>query len=427
MKLNKELLEKLNILYVEDEKMIQEEVAFFCKRFIPNFHVASNGLEAIEMFHKVNPDVIVTDIQMPKMNGIDMLKKLRPEIPIIITTAFSDIEYFLHAIELKVTKFVIKPIDLKDLLFSIQECIVNESLKDKLFEKENLLKILDENVIISITDKDGVIVNVSQLFCKNVGFSKDELLGKTHQLIKHEENSNEFYRNMWNTITSGKVFKTEIKNRKKNKELFWSNLTITPVLNKEGNIENYMAIREDITSKKKLEQLAIVDETTDLYNRRYFNEVIEKEIRRVSRDTAKLNLAILDVDYFKNYNDTYGHQRGDEALLSVANVLKDKATRASDYAFRLGGEEFGLIYTSNSIKESLEFLERILKELNSLNIKHETSKCGDFLSISAGVVAISSEKILDSKDMYKLADEALYVAKNSGRNQVSLSNFNSKV
>ncbi len=425
-KLNKDLLESLTVLYVEDEEMIKEEVTFFCKRFIPNFHIASNGLEGIEVYKKVKPDVIVTDIQMPKMNGIDMLRELNTTTPVIITTAFSDIEYFLYAIELKVNKFIIKPVDLKELLINIQESVVNKRLQDRLFEKENVLKILDENVLMSVTDKDGVIIDASSIFCQLIGYTKEELLGNTHSILRHEDTPDEFYQEMWKEINKGKVFKSEIKNRKKNQEVYWSDLTITPVLNQEGEIENFLAIREDITNKKKLEQLAIKDETTDIYNRRYFNRIIEKENRRLTREKTSLSLAIIDVDYFKNYNDTYGHPKGDETLVAIANVLKLKSSRASDYAFRLGGEEFGLVFTSNSVEESLEFLESIIEEIESLKIPHENSLCSNYVTISAGLIIVNSEKLLDSKDMYRLADKALYEAKENGRNQVVLSSFNKK-
>ncbi len=425
-KLNKDLLESLTVLYIEDEEMIKEEVSFFCKRFIPGFHVASNGLEGIEVYKKVKPDVIVTDIQMPKMNGIDMLRELNTTTPVIITTAFSDIEYFLYAIELKVNKFIIKPVDLKELLINIQESVVNKRLQDRLFEKENVLKILDENVLMSVTDKNGIIIDASSIFCGLIGYTKEELLGNTHNILRHEDTPDEFYQEMWKEINKGKVFKSEIKNRKKNQEVYWSDLTITPVLNQEGEIENFLAIREDITNKKKLEQLAIKDETTDIYNRRYFNRIIEKENRRLTREKTNLSLAIIDVDYFKNYNDTYGHPKGDETLVAIANVLKLKSSRASDYAFRLGGEEFGLVFTSNSVKESLEFLESIIEEIESLKIPHENSLCSEYVTISAGLIIVNSEKLLDSKDMYRLADKALYEAKENGRNQVVLSSFNKK-
>ena len=420
-KINKELLNSITVLYVEDEMIIQEEVKFFCERFIPNFHTASNGQEALEVFKKINPDIIVTDIQMPKMNGIEMIKRLNCNIPVIITTAYSDAEFFLQAIELNVNKFIIKPIDLKVLLISIQECVINFRLKDNLYEKDNLLKIIDENVLLSITDKDGTIIDVSKSFCDFLGYTRDELIGETHRIIKYENNPKEFYENMWKEIKSGKVFKSEIKNRKKNGELFWADLTITPAYDKDGKIDRFTAIRQDITNKKRLEKLAIKDEITKLYNRRYFNTVIENEIRRVKREESIFSMATIDIDYFKIYNDTYGHPKGDEALLAVATVLKNAALRVTDFAFRLGGEEFCLIFSGSNLDESYEYVNSLVKEVEKLKVEHRNSKCSNFLTISAGLIVLSHENLVDEKEVYKFADDALYEAKRVGKNQTILS------
>ncbi len=421
MKINKELLKSITVLYVEDEDFIKEEVLFFCKRFIPNFFTAKNGVEGIKLFNEIEADVIITDIQMPEMNGIEMIKNINGDVPIIITTAYSDIEFFLQAIELNVNKFIIKPIDLRELLFEIQECVSNYRLKDRLYEKENLLKIIDENVLLSITNKEGVIIEVSHSFCDFVGYTREELVGSTHRILRHEDTPESFYENLWNEIKKGKVFKTEIRNRKKSGEVYWANLTITPVFNEDGEIDNYTAIRQDITNKKNLEKLAIKDELTNLYNRRYFNTTIEKQLRRAKREETYLSLAIIDIDFFKNYNDTYGHPNGDKALLKVATVLKNRASRASDYAFRMGGEEFCLLFTGSNQKESLEYINSVVKDIESLEIEHKSSDCSDYLTISAGLVVLSYDNLIDAKDFYKYADDALYESKKMGKNQTILS------
>lgn len=171
--INKDLLSNITILYVEDEEMIRDEVNYFFSKYVKNFHTATNGQEGLELYNKIKPDLIITDIQMPKMNGLDMIKEINnKKIPIIITTAFSDIDYFLKAIELNVNKFIIKPINLMELVKSIQECIYNDVIRDKLFEKENLLKIVDENVLLSITDKQGTIIDASSAFCNFVNIQK---------------------------------------------------------------------------------------------------------------------------------------------------------------------------------------------------------------------------------------------------------------
>lgn len=420
-KINKTLLSNITILYVEDEKMISEEVSFFFTKYVKNFHVANNGLEGLELFKKVNPDIIITDIQMPKMNGLEMIEKMGfPSVPIIITTAYSDIDFFLKAIELKISKFVIKPINLITLISDVQDCIIESHLQNKLFEKDNLLKIVDENVLISITDKNGIIIDASDAFCKFTKYSKEELIGESHNILKHEDNPDSFYKNMWDVISSGKIFNTEIKNKKKDGTIYFANLTITPVF-KDDIIVNYTAIRSDITANKRLELLIIEDDLTKLYNRRHFNTILNQEIRRVKRDNSIITLVSIDIDHFKKYNDTYGHPKGDEVLVEIGKVLKKHTLRSSDYAFRIGGEEFCLIFSGSEVQESLFFVQEVVNAIENLNIEHKNSRNSDVVTISAGVVVQKASEIADEDSLYKHSDIALYQAKIKGRNQVILS------
>lgn len=415
--INKDLLSNITILYIEDEKMIRDEVSYFFSKYVKNFHTATNGQEGLELYNQIKPDLIITDIQMPKMNGLDMIKEINnKKIPIIITTAFSDIDYFLKAIELNVSKFIIKPINLMELVKSIQECVYNNIIGDKLFEKENLLRIVDENVLISITDKDGKIIDASGAFCDFVEYSKEELMGKTHKILRHSDTTDEFYINMWQQISSGKKFNTEIKNRKKSGEIYWANVTITPVI-KDNIIINYTAIRQDITNKKRLEQLAIEDTLTGVYNRRYFNKIIEKELRRTKRENLNLCLLSIDIDDFKKYNDTFGHPKGDEVLIKVAQSLKTFASRAADFVFRMGGEEFCIIFSGLDTEKSLEFSNELVKKIENLQIEHIEDR---FVTISAGLVCMNANDILDEEELYRFSDDALYEAKARGKNQVVL-------
>jgi len=422
-KINKTLLSNITILYVEDEKMISEEVSFFFKKYVKFFYIANNGEEGLELFKEVKPDILITDIQMPKMNGIDMIKEIgHTSVPIIITTAYSDIEYFLKAIELKISKFIIKPINLRNLISDVQDCVMDNYVEDKLFEKDNLLKIVDENILISITDKEGVIIDVSSAFCEFTNFNKNELIGKSHRVLKHEDTPVSFYKNMWTEISSGKKFTCEIKNRKKDGTVYYAELTITPVF-KDDKIINYIAIRNDITNKKRLEQLIIEDDLTKLYNRRHFNNILNQEIRRVKRDNTSITLVSIDIDHFKKYNDTYGHPMGDKVLIEIGKVLIEHTSRSSDYAFRIGGEEFCLIFSSSLVEESLLHVQEIITTVEKLNIEHKNSRNSDVITISAGLIVQKASEIVHEDTLYKYSDIALYQAKIKGRNQVVLSEF----
>ena len=419
-RINKELLKDITILFVDDEDMVREEVSYFFSNYVKEFYTASNGEEGYSLFKEVNPDIIITDIQMPKMNGLEMIKKIDKKVPVIVTTAYSDSSYFLSAIELDVNKFILKPIDLRRLILDVQDCISKSNLREKLFEKQSLLNIVDENVLLSITDKNGTIIDASHAFTNFVGYTKDELLGNTHQLLRHEDTKDSFYENMWKEISNGKVFSKEIKNRKKYGEEYWAKLTITPVFNND-DLVNYIAIRQDITNKKKLELLSIIDELTQLYNRRYFNKIIDKEIRRIKRTDSSISLLCMDIDYFKLYNDKYGHPAGDNILNMISKVIKESALRATDYSFRIGGEEFAVIFSGMSIEESLDFSKEIVTKVENMQIEHLFSKLDSkTLTISAGLTVLSSDYITNVEEIYAFADKALYNAKLNGRNRVVL-------
>ena len=182
-----------------------------------------------------------------------------------------------------------------------------------------------------------------------------------------------------------------------------------------------VVVRYDITQKKQYEEMAITDSLTQIYNRRHFNNIIEQEINRANREKLILCLIILDVDYFKKYNDTYGHIEGDNALKSVAKTLKDNLKRGSDYPFRLGGEEFGILFISENETKALEFAEDIRRSIEDLHIPHSSSEVTDHITASLGLVAIDFNEVTADKDeFYRLADSALYQAKENGRNQVFL-------
>lgn len=421
-KINKELLKNITVLYVEDDDLIREEVSSFCKQNIKNFYCVNNADEGIKLFSKINPDLLIIDLSLPKKNGLEMINELNTKIPVIFTAKYSDMDLFLEAISFNIYKFNIKPINLNKLLLNIQESVSSSVFREKLFEKMNLLDIIDENVLISITDNKGIIIDASSAFCKFVKYSKDELLGENHKKLRHPDTPDSFYANMWCVLNTKKVFKEEIKNLNKDGNVYWSTLTITPVLDERGEILNFIAIRQDITNKKKLESLSIVDELTTLYNRRYFNKIIEEEIRRVKRENLNISVLCIDIDNFKKYNDCYGHPQGDSALSQISLYLKEHASRASDYVFRLGGEEFCIISSGGKINESFVFMDSIVKGIEALKIEHKKSEVSEYLTISAGLIVLSADKITDSKHLYTCADEALYTAKNEGRNRLLLSN-----
>nr|WP_321268009.1 diguanylate cyclase [uncultured Sulfurimonas sp.] len=167
---------------------------------------------------------------------------------------------------------------------------------------------------------------------------------------------------------------------------------------------------------KKLENVSYTDALTSLHNRRYFNFVYDRELKRAKRTKSYITFMMLDIDFFKQYNDTYGHIEGDFALKSVAKILKDALKRPSDFVFRLGGEEFGVILIDTDESNSAKLAREICDSVKAREIKHESSSVHEFLTISIGVVCCVADEALDEKILVSRADEMLYKAKDSGRN-----------
>jgi diguanylate cyclase (GGDEF)-like protein len=171
----------------------------------------------------------------------------------------------------------------------------------------------------------------------------------------------------------------------------------------------------------KLEQASYTDSLTSLYNRRYFNVVYEREFKRAIRSNRPFVFMMLDIDFFKQYNDTYGHLQGDLALQTVAKILKTTLQRPGDYPFRLGGEEFGVILTDIDCKNARIMGEKVRASIEHLKIEHKGSKILPTLSVSIGGVCIVPTVDMSEDALIHTADTNLYAAKERGRNQVVFS------
>jgi len=300
-------------------------------------------------------------------------------------------------------------------------------IEDKLEENKTYLEIINDYLITLKVDINGRILDVSDEFCRICGYSREELIGENHNIFRHPDTTNEFYYGIWDDIYSGKTWEGEIKNKKKDGETYYIHTKISPMYNNNKTITGYASVAINITDKKRVEEMSITDELTQTYNRRYFNLVFEKEISRAKRDKKNIGFAILDIDFFKQYNDTYGHNKGDKALIETANCMRYTINRASDYVFRLGGEEFGILVTDINEKNFTLILERLRANIEDLHIEHKNSKLPNKeLTISVGGIVFYSNNLTAEK-AYKQADRFLYEAKESGRNKVVVQTDDSHV
>jgi diguanylate cyclase (GGDEF)-like protein len=168
----------------------------------------------------------------------------------------------------------------------------------------------------------------------------------------------------------------------------------------------------------QLEYLSITDGLTGIFNRRHFDVNIKSEWKRRLRNGEMLSLIICDIDFFKNYNDMYGHQAGDECLIEIANTLKRLLRRENDKIFRYGGEEFIAILPATNFTGAVQIANSFLKEISMLGIKNENSPGYGIVTMSAGVCSIIPNKNTGYNYLVELADNALYKSKSNGRNRL---------
>lgn len=174
---------------------------------------------------------------------------------------------------------------------------------------------------------------------------------------------------------------------------------------------------------QKLEALSATDSLTGIANRRRFDEALANELRRAVRSQKPLALLMLDVDFFKNYNDRYGHLAGDDCLRTVAQILRTSSRRATDLAARYGGEEFAIIVAESESSHAMQLAENIRAAIESLRIPHDDSPFG-YVSCSIGVTAVQVDDNTSTDSLLRMADVAMYLAKSQGRNRVVLNDRN---
>jgi len=171
-------------------------------------------------------------------------------------------------------------------------------------------------------------------------------------------------------------------------------------------------------ANKELQRLSVTDELTGVYNRRYFNENLEKEWRRAIRSKDNISLIMMDIDFFKLYNDHYGHLKGDECLCRVAKALKGAVKRPGDMMARYGGEEFVALLPRTELLGAMNVAKVMRQNVEHLNIPHDKSGITDHVTLSFGISTIQPRKDIKSTVLIRAADAALYKAKEGGRNQI---------
>ena len=277
--------------------------------------------------------------------------------------------------------------------------------------------LIDQNILSAIMDKNYIITDASSALLRHLSCKLEDLKNKG-EFFLYKDCKVYLQNKITNTIQSGKHWDGEISKHDCNNSLKWLHARIYPTFDENYKIISYTNIFEDISSKKEIQRISRKDALTNLYNRRYFDEVFPKQINIAKRNKTNLVFAMIDIDYFKEYNDSYGHHQGDLALKKVALVLKESLHRPDDYTFRLGGEEFGMLFNVKKSQNAINLAQDFRRDIESLQIEHKNSSVSSYLTVSIGLYLSNVNQIEDINVIYNLADKCLYKAKNNGRNQI---------
>lgn len=293
---------------------------------------------------------------------------------------------------------------------------------------------------IVITDREGTIAWVNPAACAITGYEPDELIGQHTRILKSGEHDGEFYRSLWTTICAGHTWSGTIVNRRKDGTLYYEEQTIAPVVDGAGEVSHFIAIKQDVTARRKAEEAlqaaheelaekvaqieslnlqlrekSIRDPLTGLHNRRFFEEVADREVAAAVRRVEPISVLMLDLDHFKRINDEHGHEAGDLTLQRVAEQFSRYARR-TDLVCRFGGEEFVVILTGADLRTAVARAEEwrsLIERTDIVTTAGTVLRC----TVSVGVAAfVDREETIASA--LRRADAALYEAKRRGRNQV---------
>jgi len=270
---------------------------------------------------------------------------------------------------------------------------------------------------IVITDLKGRIEYVNHAFCEATGYSAEEALGQNPRILKSADTPPEVYRDLWATLARGETWSGDLLNTTKTGELLWESAVISPIRSSSGAVTHYVAVKENITERKRAEQererLIALDPLTGLYNRRYFFETGEALFGQGTARPPRLAALMLDIDHFKSINDTFGHQGGDTVLREVAERLATHL-RASELLARYGGEEFAVLLTQVEPVDVADIATRLVQGINATPIAIDDVLIK--VSISLGA-AYATDDTASLDALLSHADRALYEAKRLGRNR----------
>jgi len=391
----------LKLLYVEDDKAAREAMLEILDLFFDDISVAVDGEDGLHKFKSNAIDMIFTDISMPKMNGLEMISEIRKvndDIPVVILSAHDESKFFIQSINLGINAFIFKPVKLDIFITVLKKVIKKMLLLNK--AKENLQflneyqEAIDEASIVSKTDLLGTITYANDEFCKISEYTQDELIGKFHNIIRHPDVSPLIFEELWSTVKDKKqIWKGIIKNISKSGKVYYVDSMIKPILNHDGEIVEYIAMRNDITKLVNLNDEIKSLRDYDIEQQHTAREKVEVGIRNdMNGDEARVIYAPLDIlsgDFYSIYKrkdgstfmyiiDGQGHGISPAlTIFSVSSVINNIIDRVTNLE-ELTSHIFPIIQTFLGDIEQLSYV-MIMIDQNAKNISYTSGGMYPFL------------------------------------------------
>ena len=420
----------MKLLIADDDLTTRSMLAAVCRKWGYEPVLAESGDHAWEIIQREDsPRLLLLDWEMPAVSGPELCRRIRQrnndDPPyIILLTVRDSTRDIVTGLDAGANEYISKPFEHAELRARLDAGRrILDMQRRHLRSEERLL--LAANVFdhacegIVITTPDATILEVNRAFSRITGYAREEVIGKTPRILKSDRQDASFYEQMWDQLLEKGHWSGEIWNRHKNGQIYPEFLTISAVHDNQGKTRHYVALFSDISTLKeqqhRLEHLAHYDALTGLPNRVLLAEHLQHAMYQSHRDKRRLVVAYLDLDGFKEINDTHGHDIGDRLLMNVAQNMKE-SLRESDIIARLGGDEFVAVLSSLGDAETATPLLKRLLAAASQPIRVGPHRLQ--VSASIGITLFPQSEDVGPDQLLRQADQAMYQAKLEGRNRL---------
>jgi PAS domain S-box-containing protein len=370
---NSNILSNLRVLYAEDDTETREELQSILELYVAELYIAKNGREGLDLYKKYFPDIVITDIQMPEMNGLSMaadIRVLNSQQPIIILSAYNDVEYLFRALELGIQHYITKPISIERLLNKLAELTERMQLLKQVEENRRLLEqykmLVDEKAIVVKMDKNGNIIYMNQQFCEISGYSEAELLGQYYLFSLDEDGQQDVLNDIKQSLEKNNKWQGILKKRAKSGCIYVVDVTLVAIIDALNKVSEFVALMVDMSEVyEKFERLSL-NLKQDLSEQKHYLQEYERAFE-LGTSLCIINTDGQIISANKNFSATLNYTPGELNGLSLCDLVQN-----------------GVDFKERVLKKVINhgFSSRVIKVL---------TKNGGFRTLSIIVVAIHNQ------------------------------------